>query len=127
MMRLPESEQDIMLALWESDQTLTPRSYFDRKLEQKEWSVNALNSFLTRLEDKGFIESVKQGKSKYYYAVVSRDEYLSHTGKTILKKLYNDSIKSFMLSISGHEGLNEMQIKELQEYLVELREGKKND
>ena len=49
MQRLPESELDIMLALWESDESSVPRAYFDEKLRHKGWSVNALNSFLSRL------------------------------------------------------------------------------
>lgn len=62
MQCLPESELDIMLALWEAEQRPVPRIYFDHKLAYKGWSVNALNSFLSRLEEKGFIKSTKIGK-----------------------------------------------------------------
>ena len=35
MRKLPESELEIMIALWEADGPV-PRNYFDRKLKEKE-------------------------------------------------------------------------------------------
>lgn len=124
MKRLPESELDVMLALWEADEQPVPRAYFDGKLAHKNWTVNALNSFLSRLEEKGFVQGVREGKNKYYSAVIRREEYLSREGKGILQKLYCGSIKNFLLSVTGQEGLDETEIEELQQYLNELKEGR---
>lgn len=123
MQRLPESELDIMLAMWEAEQQPVSRSYFDKKLAYKNWTVNALNSFLSRLEDKGFVSGVREGKNKYYTAVVMRDEYVSHEGKGILQKLYRGSLKNFLLSVTEQDGLDETEIEELQQYLNDLKGG----
>ncbi len=123
MQRLPESELDIMLALWEADQQPVPRTYFDQKLSHKCWSVNALNSFLTRLEEKGFLKGTREGKNKYYTAIVNRDAYLSKEGKTFLQKLYQGSLKNFMLSVTEQQGLEDSEIDELKQYLDGLKEG----
>lgn len=122
MQKLPESELDVMLALWEAEEYPVPRAYFDAKLAYKGWTVNALNSFLSRLEDKGFINSIREGKNKYYSAVVVRKEYLSQEGKGILQKLYHGSLKNFLLSVTEQDGLDETEIDELQQYLNELKE-----
>lgn len=127
MHRLPESELDIMLALWDADQQPVPRTYFDEKLIHKGWTVNALNSFLSRLEDRGFLHSVREGKSKLYSAAVNRDAYLSREGKNILQKLYRGSLKNFFLSVTEQEGLKQEEIDELQQYLSELKEGRDDD
>jgi len=127
MQRLPESELDIMLALWDADKQPVPRTYFDEKLAHKGWTVNALNSFLTRLEDKGFLHSIREGKSKLYSAAVNRDDYLSREGKNILQKLYRGSLKNFLLSVTEREGLEQEEIDELQAYLNELKEGQGDD
>ncbi len=124
MQRLPESELDIMLALWEAEQQPVPRIYFEQKLAHKEWSVNALNSFLSRMEEKGFIKSTRIGKSKVYSAVVNKETYLCSEGNNILHKLYQGSIKNFMLSVTGHKGLKDSEIEELKKYLDELKEDK---
>ena len=123
MQRLPETELDIMLALWDAEKLPVPRSYFDEKLADKKWSVNALNSFLSRLEDKGFLSSEKKGKNKFYCAVISREEYISQESRSILKKLYRGSIKNFLLSIADQDGLEDSEIEELQQYLDKLKEG----
>lgn len=127
MQRLPESELDVMLAIWEAEEQHVPRSYFDQKLIHKNWTVNALNSFLSRLEEKGFLKGVREGKSKYYSAVVTREDYLSREGKNILNRLYKGSVKNFMLSVTGNDGLDRKEIDELQQYLNELKEGRGND
>lgn len=123
MQKLPESELDVMLALWEAQQQPVSRAYFDAKLAYKGWTVNALNSFLSRLEDKGFVRGVREGKNKYYSAVVMRDKYVSQEGKGILQKLYCGSLKNFLLSVTEQDGLNEAEIDELQQYLNELKGG----
>ena len=125
MNRLPESELDIMLVLWECKEEPVPRSYFDKRLAHKNWNVNTLNSFLVRLEDKGFIRSIKEGKNKYYSAIAPRDSYLSEEGKNMLHKLYSGSVKNFLLSVTEQDGLEASEIDELQQYLKELKEGMK--
>lgn len=127
MQRLPESELDVMLALWEADEQPVSRTYFDRKLSNKNWSVNALNSFLSRLEERGFIQGVREGKNKYYSAIVLREDYLSREGKSILQKLFQGSLKNFLLSVTEQDGLGENEINELQQYLNELRKGQDNE
>jgi len=123
MQRLPESELDVMLAMWDAEKQPVSRAYFDGKLAYKGWTVNALNSFLSRLEEKGFVRGVRSGKNKYYSATIKRDDYLFHEGKGILKKLYRGSVKNFLLSISDQDGMDEREIDELREYLNELKEG----
>lgn len=123
MQRLPETELDIMLALWDAEKPPVPRNYFDEKLADKNWSVNALNSFLSRLEEKGFLSSEKKGKNKFYRAEVSREKYISQESRSILKKLYRGSVKNFILSIADQDGLDDSEIDELQQYLEKLKEG----
>jgi len=123
--RLPESELDIMLAIWDAEEIPVGRVYFEKSLSHKKWSVNALNSFLTRLEDKGFLQSNREGKSKYYSPLVARESYLSQESKSILQKLYRGSLKNFILSMSGQEQLSNGEIEELKQYLDNLgKEGK---
>ena len=53
MRKLPESELEIMIALWEADGPV-PRNYFDRKLkERKNWADSTILSLLGRLQEKG--------------------------------------------------------------------------
>jgi len=121
MQRLPESELDIMLAIWQASDLPVSRAYFEEHLTHKKWSVNALNSFLTRLEDKGFLASTRNGKSKYYEPIVAREAYLQRESNNLLHKLYQGSLKNMLLSMSAQEKLSSEDISELKQYLDTLR------
>ena len=89
--RLPESELDIMLVIWDlGDQAAAPAIL--ERLERP-LTASALHSYLKRLEDKGYLTCTKEGKTNRYTPLVSREEYQRQEGKTILGKLYKGSLK----------------------------------
>ena len=54
MRRLPDTELEVMLVLWGA-QGEVPRSYFDQQLKEKHWNINTINTYLSRLAEKGFL------------------------------------------------------------------------
>ena len=68
--RLPESELDIMLVIWDlGDQAAAPAIL--ERLERP-LTASALHSYLKRLEDKGYLACTKEGKTNRYTPLVSR-------------------------------------------------------
>ena len=59
--RLPESELDIMLVVWAAGETGTTAVEIGEALERP-LTASALHSYLKRLEEKGFLSCVKEGK-----------------------------------------------------------------
>ena len=55
MKRLPDTELEVMKALWAAGED-TPRAVLEQALEPFGWATNTVNTYLTRLEKKGFIE-----------------------------------------------------------------------
>lgn len=123
MQKLSEAEQSIMVALWEADEPSVPRAYFDCKLADRSWSANAMNAFLTRLEEKGYVQSAKSGKNKLYTPTVNKDDYLKSEGRSVLERLYNNSLKNFLVSVSSTQELGEGDIDEIQDFLEGLKRG----
>lgn len=122
MQRLPDSELDIMLCLWEANETV-PRSYFDEKLKHRKLNANTVNTYLSRLESKGFVACEKRGRSNYYVPVIQRDDYLAFEGSTMLGKLYGNSVKNLVVSLADANALDENDINELHTLLDELKNG----
>lgn len=122
MQRLPDSELDVMMCLWEAEGAV-PRSYIDGKLRHRKLNANTVNTYLSRLEGKGFVSCQRQGKSNYYTSLVAREEYLSFEGSTMLGKLYNNSVRELMVSLAGANALGEDDIAELQALLDEMKKG----
>ena len=62
MKRLPDTELEVMKALWASGPD-TPRAALDHALAAFQWSPNTINTYLNRLADKGFVSVRREGKS----------------------------------------------------------------
>ncbi len=66
--RLPDSELDIMLVLWNHEPPMG-RLEIERVVnEKKKLAPTTILSLLTRLEKKGFVSAKKEGKMKPLYA-----------------------------------------------------------
>ncbi len=64
--RLPESELDIMLVLWNNTPPMT-RPEIEKVINmKKKLASTTILSLLTRLENKNFVEVTKQGKMNLY-------------------------------------------------------------
>ena len=65
--RLPESELELMLAVWEAGEEGTTAPGILARLERP-LTASALHSYLKRLEEKGFLSCGKEGKTNRYRA-----------------------------------------------------------
>ena len=116
--RLPESELDIMLAVWAQDGPATAPYILGRL--QRPLTASALHSYLKRLEEKGYLSCEKQGKTNSYRALISRGEYERKEGRSVLNKLYEGSLKRFAASLYDGGALTEEDVAELRAFLDTL-------
>lgn len=123
--RLPDSELEVMMALWTGKEDV-PRSFLEEKLKDKGWAGNTINTYLSRLLEKGFLSCERRGKTNYYTPLVGEEEYLEFESKTMLSKLYGSSLKNFVVSLCRRDTLTPAEIDELQHLLEDLkrRDGK---
>ena len=118
--RLPESELDIMLAVWAAEGEISAPeilSALDRPL-----TASALHSYLKRLEEKGFLSCRKEGKTNLYAPLISKARYQEEEGKTILGKLYAGSLRRFAAALHDGGSLRQEDVDELRAYLDQLEE-----
>ena len=116
--RLPESELDIMLVVWSLGGQAAAPEILGRL--ERPLTASALHSYLKRLEEKGYLSCVKEGKVNRYTALVEREAYQSQEGKTILGKLYKGSLRRFAAALHDGEALDKKEVEELRAYLDEL-------
>lgn len=79
-------------------------------------------SLLTRLEKKNFVKVTKQGKMNLYTPLISQEEYQQSESKSVLEKLYGNSLKKFVASLYQGKKMNQDDIKELHDFLQELED-----
>ena len=102
MKRLPDTELEVMKALWASGPD-TPRAALDHALADFQWSPNTINTYLNRLADKGFVSVRREGKSNRYTPLVSREDYLAFDSRMVLSRLYGSSPRNFVASLARED------------------------
>ena len=104
MKRLPDSELEIMMIIWDMDKPVT-RSEIEARLDrERKLSPTTVLSFLSRLQEKGFLEVQKSGKNNVY--------------------LYQNSAKNFLAALYDGNSLSEDELRELEDYITVKRKGK---
>lgn len=116
--RLPESELDVMLALWHAGGEASAPEIGTAL--GRELTASALHSYLKRLGDRGFLSCRKEGKVNVYTALVSEEEYRRTESGTVLEKLYGGSLKTFAAALWDGGRLTSEELGELRAYLDEL-------
>lgn len=120
--RLPESELDIMLCVWDGGAAGATAPEILERLERP-LTASALHSYLKRLEDKGFLTCAKDGRTNCYTARISREAYQEREGKSVLEKLYGNSLKRFAAALYDGGAVSRQELAELRDYLDELGRG----
>ena len=125
MKRLPDTELEVMKALWASGPD-TPRAALDHALADFQWSPNTINTYLNRLADKGFVSVRREGKSNRYTPLVSREDYLAFDSRMVLSRLYGSSPRNFVAALAKG-GLEQKDLEDLRDLLDELSGGESHE
>ena len=118
--RLPDTELEVMKALWNTGPD-TPRATLEAELSAFGWASNTVNTYLSRLADKGFVSVRRTGKSNLYTPLVSREAYLSFDSRAVLDRLYGTP-RNFLAALA-RDGLERGELEELRALLDQLSGG----
>ena len=117
MQKLSDSELSIMLKIWEANRPL----YLDEiveSLKEFNWATSTIRNFLARIIDKGYLKIQKEGRKNIYIPLVSND-YINKKGKGIIEKLYNNSLKKFVVALYESDSIDHEDLIDLKKYLDE--------
>lgn len=118
--RLPDSELDIMLALWSGKPDMR-RSEIEEIVNKKHpLAPTTILSLLSRLEKKGVVKVTKAGKSNLYNPLITQEEYQINESSSMLEKLYGNSLRDFFVSLYEGKKFNSAEIKELRTFIEEI-------
>ena len=116
--KLPDAEFEVMLAIWNSEMSPVNTAYLmDAVGKARSWKAPTLISFLVRLEDRGFISSVKNGKERYYEAIANKADYIRVASEQFVNQYHGGSFVSMMDSLYSEKKLSEEDIDELLQWL----------
>lgn len=116
--RLPDTELEVMQALWASD-TPVPRAQLEERLAQTHpMATTTLLTLLSRLSEKVFVRVDKEGRKSLYAPLVTREDYLAAQSRSFIQKLCGGSLSTFASALCD-SGLSKEELEELRELLKE--------
>ena len=117
--RLPESEAEIMLTIWDLEGSVTA----DRILEsmQKDWGKTTLLNLLTRLVTRGFLACGKEGRINVYTPLVQKEEYLRWESDSFLRRFHAGSLKKLVASLYDGNSVTREDLEELRKFIDEAK------
>lgn len=120
--RLPDSELEVMQAIWacsphagENTQPVS-RGQIEEILQDAEMAATTLLTLLSRLTDKGFVQTEKIGRSNVYTPLISQADYLASQSRSFLNKLCGGSLSTFASALCD-SGLTKEELDELRQLL----------
>lgn len=88
--------------------------------EKKEWKKQTVNTFLSRLSQKGFLNIDKSGKRAIYIPAVTSKKFYENYAKQIVDDSYDGSLKNFICAFTANRKINTAEKEELLSYIQTL-------
>lgn len=119
---LSNSEWIVMERLWQRPHTLM--ELVSDLGESVGWSKSTVATMLRRMDEKGIISYVEQGRAKLFHPAVTKAEVTAKETKNLLQRAYNGSLGLLVNAMIQNDGLTRADIDELYEVLRKAEEGK---
>ena len=115
--RLPDGEFTILKVIWQLPNPTTSAQIMEKLGEDKHWKPQTLLTVLARLTEKGFLESVRNGRERQYTAIISEDEYLEVETSDFLKRYSGHSMGGLVKTLFSSNSLSDNELDELRSLL----------
>lgn len=106
-----------MMVIWGADGPVTSAYVSEKLKDKKDWKITSVLTFLARLVEKGFLESRREGKINIYSPLVKEQDYLGNESRTILEKLYGNSLTTFVASLYRSNTISGDDLEELRRFI----------
>jgi len=120
--RLPDSELELMMIIWEAGQPVTSSYIMDKLYGRRSWAHTTVLNFLSRLVERGFLETSRQGRYNYYRPLVAERDYRQQESKSFLKKMHRSSVTNLVASLYDGDALSQEDLEELKRFLEGVTE-----
>jgi len=117
MKRLPDLELETMLVIWQSEDTLHTGEIHQRLAGNKKRPIQAIQTVLSRLEEKGFVRREKIGRLNYFHPLIIQESYRTQETASFLEKLYGNSPARLVAALVQSESISTEDLAEIRRIL----------
>ena len=121
--KLPDSELSVMLVLWSINEPMKTSAILELLSGDKSWTMSTLQTILSRLQKRGFVEVTTEKRLNYYSPKISEDDYRELETKSFLKKFYGNSCSRLFAALADTHRLKQEDIDEISAIIENAKEG----
>lgn len=122
--RLPDAELEVMKVLWDNPPPMSTNDVMKIISKEKSWNISTLLTLLSRLIERGFLDSEKRGRERIYTPAVDKELYMEFETRTFLQKLHKNSFMSLVTTLYNSHDLTEQDMDDLSQWLKAKAEEK---
>lgn len=116
--RLPDAELMVMQAVWACNSPATSTEIEKHLPSDHPIAQTTLLTLLSRLAERGFLTTQKQGRSNIYTPAVTQHDYLSSQSRRFVDQLCGGSMSVFASALCD-SGLSKEELAQLRKLLEE--------
>jgi len=120
MERISEAEHAVMEALWDQG-TATASEICGTVCEPRGWSLATVKTLLSRLVQKGAIETRPDGRRYIYSPLIARSDYIGGESRRLVDRLFGGRAASLVAHLAETEALTEDDLSEIEALLKEYK------
>lgn len=115
--QISDSELELMKIIWAKGGRALYADLMN-ELEKKEntWNKNTVLTLLSRLMEKGLLQTNKIGRKNEYQAIITEQQYVASQTKHFLDKLYRGNAKGLVSTLVEEEYLSSDDFAELVQF-----------
>lgn len=117
-MKISNSEMEIMNIIWKGEDEVTSSELI--ACLKDTWKPTTIMTFLKRLCDKGVLKARREGKTNFYSANITEDEYKQSKTENFLQEFHNGSITSLLAALVKGKQPNSKEVEEIRKWFDEL-------
>ncbi len=122
--KLGSTEQAVLQALWGVGQGNVRQVLNEMHTRGRNLAYTTVQTLLTRLEHKGFVESDKSGMAYIYRAAVDRDEVMRSRVRSVVEQFFDGAAAPLVLQLIQTGKFSAEEITELHELIDKLDSSK---
>ena len=122
---LSRGELEVARALWDLG-SATVREVFESFPPERELDFTTVQTYLRRLEAKGYLRSRLQGRVKVYSPRVPANQVIRETVEDFMGRVFDGEALSLMQHLIHEQGIGSREIRALREMLDQL-EGEEDE
>ncbi len=111
--RLPSTEFEIMKVVWANKPPITTNMVMDQLGSKRKWKAPTVITLMLRLTKRGFLRTEKNGKERFYFPLIAKEDYLKFETTNFIKQYHDNSFLSFVNAFYNGKELNDSDIEEL--------------